>query len=230
MRAVRTTRCPQCRRDATRRTVRRHLRIGCTRGQREASRRRAAANQLQSPRQHPRPFGLRNCGSPSPPRLRSPPGTNDRPPNRAQPGRPLDTRRQCNVHRHSHPDFVFNTPGAGPSWPRAPSPPPAQPGHNEPPFCFYEDEWDDGILLDLDLDEGRPEGPALYQNALWLKGLAASDILKQELKAEIAHNGGTFFYFAFTLIFRLINTEQGDHFPTPTRKPFAALTTRSIPT
>lgn len=209
MPAVRTTKCHKCHQDLSRKTVRHHLRIGCTQSQRKANRRKAAARQLDSPRRQPRPLHLRNPGSsPSPPRARSPRRTNNRRSNPANPAQP-EPPRDHRPHAHSpstrrsiqHPDFAFDTPGAGPSQPRAL--PQHQPD-NEPAFQFYEDEWDDGVLLDSDSDDRRPEGPALCHNAPWLKGLAASDILKQELEAVIARNGGKFSFLFLVLVARLI--------------------------
>lgn len=211
MPAVRTTRCPQCGGDFTRKTVRCHLRIGCTRLQREANRRKAVASQPQPPRRQHRPFRLRNHRrSPSPPRLQSPtpvnPHTHDRRPDHARPDTPpvrrprvpaLSDERGLSAG-HSHPDFAFDTPGAGPSRPR--DSPRRQPGGEEPAFRFYEDEWDAGVLLDSDSDDGRPDEPALYHNAPWLKGLAAADVLEQELEAEIARHRGKSLFLCIGLL------------------------------
>ncbi|KAG8711450.1 hypothetical protein FRC11_002758 [Ceratobasidium sp. 423] len=78
--------------------------------------------------------------------------------------------------------FAFDTPGAGPSN--------AQPRTlddtgDEEPFRFFKDEWDGNVPIDSDSDDGRPEGPTLAENAPWLQGLTAADILGQELEAEL---------------------------------------------
>ncbi|CAE7076308.1 unnamed protein product [Rhizoctonia solani] len=80
--------------------------------------------------------------------------------------------------RRRSPDFAFDTPGAGPS---------GRPDDHEP-IRIFEDDWDGNVPIDSDSDDGRPEGPTFA--APWLEGLTASDILSQELEAEIAHTCG----------------------------------------
>ncbi|KAG8683027.1 hypothetical protein FRC11_014058, partial [Ceratobasidium sp. 423] len=78
--------------------------------------------------------------------------------------------------------FAFDTPGAGPSntQPRT-----LDDTGDKEPFRFFEDEWDSNVPIDSDLDDRRPEGPMLAENAPWLQGLTATNILGQELEAEL---------------------------------------------
>ncbi|EUC54503.1 hypothetical protein RSOL_053200, partial [Rhizoctonia solani AG-3 Rhs1AP] len=80
--------------------------------------------------------------------------------------------------RMQSPDFMFDTPGAGPSrW-----------LNDHEPVRIPEDDWDGNVLIDSDSDNGWPKGPTF--TAPWLQGLTASDVISQELEAEIAHTGG----------------------------------------
>ncbi|KAJ1310651.1 hypothetical protein OPQ81_009180 [Rhizoctonia solani] len=198
--------CPRCLKPWTPQTVYRHLTFGCTRSEQKRSRLRALQNTLPAPTS-PRsrcdlPLRLRNTPPPSP---RPPPISPQRKTRRrgrgrkrtrqpsSQPGSDAgygsdlpslpsspDARLRCS-------DFAFDTPGAGPSNAQSQAPDPSE--FNES-FGFYRDDWDGNVPIDSDSDDGRPDGPTLAQNASWIKGLTAEDVLSQELEAEIVQTGG----------------------------------------
>jgi hypothetical protein len=88
---------------------------------------------------------------------------------------------------------MFDTPGTGPSNDQAL--PARQP--DDELYRFFKDEWDSNVLIDLDSDNGRPEGPTLADQAPWLEGLMAAGILSQELEAQIAETGSKLFHADF---------------------------------
>lgn len=193
--------CPRCHKWWTRQTVHRHLILGCTRREQEASRRKALENVLSPPRRQNLPLRLRN----NPPSSPRPPPVSPRRRKRGRgPGRKRKRRnsRSDRSGSDSDPDaftpppaedvrlrsrdFAFDTPGAGPSngQPQAPR------LLDDEPYRFFADEWDGNVPIDSDSDDGRPDGPNLANHAPWLDGLTASAVLAQELEAEIARTGG----------------------------------------
>ncbi|CUA76247.1 RNA-directed RNA polymerase L [Rhizoctonia solani] len=202
--------CPRCLKPWTPRTVYRHLALGCTRRERKRNRIKALNNIVLPPVSPPRrsnlPLRLRNAppSSPQPPPV-SPQrhkrgGGSQRKRKRRGSHRSTqaDSGGDCDLHgptggsymdvRMRSPDFAFDTPGAGPS--NAGNQYPGDSEDDEEIFRFYEDDWDGNVPIDSDSDDGRPEGPTLAENAPWLQGLTARDILGQELEAELARNGG----------------------------------------
>lgn len=193
--------CPRCHKAWTRQTVYRHLVLGCTRREQEATRRRVLENVLSPPRRRNLPLRLRN----NPPSSPRPPPSPISPSHRKRgrgPGRKRIRRNSGSdgsdvdldaflrfppgdVRSRSQ-DFVFDTPGAGPSNGR---PRPLSPFDDDDPCQLFEDEWDANVPIDSDSDDGRPDGPTLVDNAPWLNGLTASAVPGQELEAEIARAG-----------------------------------------
>ncbi|KAG8738609.1 hypothetical protein FRC12_016687 [Ceratobasidium sp. 428] len=172
-----TASCPLCRRYGTLKMVHRHLRGKCPHirkidpelnpalaelyklsprlakidAKTDARRRRSPPATPPPPPQTPRYAPRPKPSPPSPPRPSPPP----------PPGLPP-----------RHPDFAFDTPGAGPSLkPRRP----------------YDPHVQDDEAIDID---GVPPFPTLANGIPRLKGLWSAEFLGQELEAQVARREG----------------------------------------
>ncbi|EUC56560.1 transposase family Tnp2 protein [Rhizoctonia solani AG-3 Rhs1AP] len=181
-------------------------RFGLHTGRAKETRLRALQNTISAPtnrsRRQNRPLRLRNNPppSPQPPAIPQPrkrgrgPGRKRKRSHSSHTTSETDSDPDLDVHpsvwdaRTRSDDFAFDTPGAGPSNTQARNPGVST---DEEPYRFFADDWDGNVPVDSDSesDDGRPEGPTLARNP-WVEGLAASEILSQELEAEIAQTGG----------------------------------------
>ncbi|KAG9079918.1 hypothetical protein FRC06_007318 [Ceratobasidium sp. 370] len=159
-----TMHCPVCKEEMTRKAVRRHARFSCTPAQRERDKVMRHIDAVLDPtlarrEDLPRPRRRRRCRR-QPLREASP----------SRPESPPDDSLPAQDPRH--PDFLLDTPGAGPS-DQAQVPPRA---FHSPPVTVEEVEDEPPITL-ADLPG-------------WPRGLTAEDVLDQELVAELMRDGG----------------------------------------
>jgi hypothetical protein len=184
--------CLGCNKHWTRQTIHRHLVLGCTRCEQDASHRKALGNIPAPSRQHNLPLRLRSISPPSPrpsPISRPPPHTHGQGPGRrcqflhsddAHPDEPnsasdSDARSRDWDARLRNPDFAHDTPGAGPSNRRPQAPMQhhdANKDSSDEGSHSFEDEWAKDVFLDSDSDDGRPDGLILANEAPWLEGLS----------------------------------------------------------
>ncbi|QRV97963.1 Transposase family Tnp2 protein [Ceratobasidium sp. AG-Ba] len=179
-----TIQCPECEKDLSRKTVRRHIRIGCPGSERRKNKLlRSVQRTIQQG------YALRgvNRHHGKRPRPTSPCPPSPEPAEPIEPAKP--PRKRCKRNQQEdwaqsksqprsrslspmdedeplrYPDFELDTPGAGP--PPSPSPVPPAP----------TDSIDDPLA-------------AIYETQPWLKGLSADDIARMQAQEEIAKSGG----------------------------------------
>ncbi|KAG9126384.1 hypothetical protein FRC07_003631 [Ceratobasidium sp. 392] len=180
-----TLECPDCKKDLSRKTVRRHIRLGCPGSPHRMNKlfrsaHRAVKHAYTScpagGRHHPK---RKRPTSPRPQPLNLPGQSQSSEPPRKRHKRKRrkscsrSRSRSCNRMeldgedvRLRHPDFRLDSPGAGPSS-RLPSPLP----------FFQADATDDPLV-------------ALYEMQPWLRGLSEEDIARMRTQEDIAKDGG----------------------------------------
>ncbi|QRV77923.1 RNA-directed RNA polymerase L [Ceratobasidium sp. AG-Ba] len=168
-----TIRCPYCRQDRSPKTVRRHMRRGCPGRPRRESyiletisailtnrpHTPAPHTRFHETRQRPRPPVARIPASPEPRRGQQtpPPPPPSLPDNHAH-----NFQNDLDFARFRHPDFRFNTPGAGSSGSR-------------------KRTIEDDPIGDI---------RTLLEREPWLKGLTARDINRMKTLGRVAKRGG----------------------------------------
>lgn len=162
-------RCALCNRSFSRKTVRRHMRGRCTQSKSLAQRRSKPPSRRH--RNPHRPI------APLPRYSRSPPSPQHHHARTLGSGDGTHLAVSTAVPAPRHPNFAFDTPGAGPS------------SHN------YE------LAPDVEtMDDDQPvPGVTLADTAPWLVGLSAQSILEQEPEAEIVIHGGKYLGSTLTI-------------------------------